>query len=58
MDSYSATEMRLVFGPGVFALTWLAGYNPSTFDATLDATEPCSDDDTPDLASAPAAWPA
>ncbi len=31
------------------ALTWLAGYSPSTFDATLDATEPCTDDDIPTL---------
>ena len=35
------------------ALTWLSGYSPSTFDATLDATEPCTDDDTPDLANDP-----
>jgi hypothetical protein len=30
------------------ALTWLAGYSPTIFDATLAATEPCTDDDTPD----------
>jgi hypothetical protein len=35
------------------ALTWLSGYSPSTFDATLNATEPCTDDDTPDLAEDP-----
>jgi len=35
------------------ALTWLAGYSPITFDATLDATEPCPDDDTPDPAADP-----
>jgi hypothetical protein len=30
------------------ALSWLAGYSPAVFDATLNATEPCTDDDTPD----------
>lgn len=35
------------------ALTWLSGYSPLVFDATLDATEPCTDDDTPDLARDP-----
>lgn len=35
------------------ALTWLAGFSPSVFDATLDATEPCTDDDTPDPAEHP-----
>ena len=35
------------------ALTWLAGFSPSVFDATLDATEPCPDDDTPDPAEHP-----
>ncbi len=35
------------------ALTWLAGYSPATFDATLDATEPCTDDDNPDPADDP-----
>jgi hypothetical protein len=35
------------------ALTWLSGYSPTVFDATLDATEPCTDDDTPDPAANP-----
>ena len=35
------------------ALIWLAGFSPSVFDATLDATEPCTDDDTPDPAEHP-----
>ncbi len=35
------------------ALTWLADYSPTAFDATLDATEPCTDDDTPDPADNP-----
>jgi hypothetical protein len=35
------------------ALTWLAGYSPTVFDATLDATEPCTDDDNPDPADNP-----
>jgi hypothetical protein len=35
------------------ALTWLAGYSPTVFDATLNATEPCADDDTPDPADNP-----
>jgi hypothetical protein len=35
------------------ALTFLAGYSPSTFDAALDATEPCPDDNTPDPALDP-----
>ena len=30
------------------ALTRLAGYSPAVFDATLDATEPCTADDVPD----------
>lgn len=32
------------------ALTFLAGYSPIIFDVTLDATELCTDDDTPDPA--------
>jgi hypothetical protein len=35
------------------ALTWLSGYSPTVFDATLDATEPCTADDTPDPAQNP-----
>jgi hypothetical protein len=35
------------------ALTWLAGDSPMVFDAMLDATEPCADDDTPDPADNP-----
>jgi hypothetical protein len=34
------------------ALTWLAGYSPTVFDTTLDATEPCTDD-TPDPTADP-----
>ena len=35
------------------ALAVLAGFRPTVFDATLDATEPCTDDDTPDPADHP-----
>lgn len=35
------------------ALIFLSGYSPTIFDATLDATEPCTDDDTPDPATNP-----
>lgn len=35
------------------ALTWLAGYSPLVFDATLDATEPCTADDAPDPSADP-----
>jgi hypothetical protein len=37
------------------ALTWLAGYSPAAFDASLDAAEPCTDGDTPDPRDRPGA---
>jgi len=35
------------------SLAWLAGYRPAIFDTTLNATEPCTSDDSPDPAENP-----
>jgi hypothetical protein len=35
------------------ALAFLSGFHPAIFDTTLDATEPCTADDTPDPADDP-----
>ena len=47
MDPRERLDRLRMFSPDQLTagLTWLAGYDPKTFDVVLDAVEPCTDDE-------------